>query len=378
MFFYIHDKCPINALKEVTQGVFLDKGWSKHKDIWYKGYSTDCKLSESLYDIIQGYEPRGKWCVIYNKEVYHPTFRGFPMYITEDDALTNIKFDGSSTCLYTEDEPDVESILSMEEASMIIGDILLENTINFYKYNNIPEMNVLFSAGLDTLTSWAVFDHYTKNYNLTAYLPKEGEYTLHKFLGRIREYESDLVDKVSNDYWGYDVSSCFKKTNWYLTGYYAEVIQFRDGEAINALANYQGKKIEQVANETDYLYWFLKRPNIVERYKNSNLQFATEKHLKDYLWSTLFYDHQMWHIDNNMTFNPFFDIRIPKTVYRMSIDDITRNAVTGQIQKNIVNRFNPQLLSLCSDYKNEGDIWGNFIKNWPTIKLDPKVKINIR
>jgi hypothetical protein len=85
----------------------------------------------------------------------------------------------------------------------------------------------------------------------------------------------------------------------------------------------------------------------------------------------------MWHVDNNMTFNPFFDVRIANTMVHLSLEDITKNCTTGLIQRKIVERFNPQLLSLLADYKNERNIWGNFKKNWPNIKLDPLVKIKL-
>ena len=377
MFFHIGNSSPMQAMNKVADRLFLDKGWKSVDNIWYKGYSVDCSLADSLLKILDGYQPQGKWCVIHEEKVYHPILRGFPLY-KHNDELTNIATVGYGIVSYDAPAVPDESYITLDEAAKIIGDILLENTINFYKYNDVPHMNVLYSAGLDTLTTWAVIDSYTKDYTLTAYLPKQDDITLHKFLGRIREYDSDLVDYISSKHWGYDVASTFIDTNWYATGYYAETYQYRDGEAINALANYQGKRIDELAKETDYLYWFLKRPNVVAKYKDSMEEYYDSEALKKFLYSTIFYDHQHWHIDNNMTFSPFADIRIPQTIHRMSVEDITLNCTTGLVQRKIVERFNPQLLSLLSDYKNEKDIWGNFNKNWSSIKLDPNVKINLR
>ena len=378
MFFYIGNTSPIQALQNVSERLYLDEGWSQLDDIWYKGYSTDCVLSETLADIIKGYQPAGKWCVIHNENVYHPVLRGFPLYRTEDNSLTNLKFDNSTDVYYDEPVmPVVKEYISLDEASEIIGDVLLENTIGFCKHNNIDEMNVLYSAGLDTLTAWAVLDYCTKDYTLNIHVPNSSDNNFHKRMGRIREYENDLTQKVSKEHWGYDISSFYKETNWYLTGYYAETIQFRDGEAINALANYQGKHIYSLANKDDYLYWFLKRPNIVEKYKNFMMKFSDETELKEFLFTTIYYDHQMWHMDNNMTFNPFFDVRITNAMVQLTVEDITKNCTTGLIQRKIVERFNPQLLSLLADYKNEKNIWENFKKNWPNIKLDPLVKVNL-
>jgi hypothetical protein len=378
MFFFIGDTPPLESLEKVDDRLYLDKGWGNQGSIWYKGYSTECKLSDSLQSILQGYQPAGKWCVIHNEKVHHPKLRGFP-FCKSDNNQTNLLIENykSIACIL---EPNITNeTLSLDEASIIIGDILLENTKNFFKYNDIKEMNVLYSGGLDTLTSWAVLDNVTKNYILNIYVPKEADkdLSLHHKQGRIREYTSDLIEKISKDHWGYRISSCYTNTNWYLTGYYAEVLQFRDAEAITALANYKNKYIDELAKPHEYLYWFLKRP-ILDKYKKTMLTFTDDGDLKKYLYNTIFVDYQMWHFDNNLTFNPFFDIRITDVMMKLSIDDIIINAINGTIQKNIVKRFNPQLLSILSDYKNEKNVFGNFRKNFSSIKLHDNVKVNLR
>lgn len=377
MFFYIGDNCPIRLTK-VEPRLFLDDGWDYQTGVWYKGYSTECKLKDCLSDIISGYQPAGKWCAIHNGKVYHPNLRGFPMYRNAESA-TNLNLDGYEAVVYDNFQPDTYADeLTIEQASLLIGDILVENTKNFYKYNNPESMIMLFSGGLDTLTAWAVIDQVTKDYTVSLHIPKEGETTVLEWLGTERNYSSDLMDKVTKDYWGYHHANFYKEKNWNITGYYAEVYTYRDGEAINAIANYYGKRIDQLANETDYLYWFLKRPNVVEKYRDSMLEFSDDLALKRFLWETIWYDHQMWHLDNNLMFSPFADLRIPKIVNRMSIEDIAKNCVSGQIQRNIVSRFRPELLSLLSDYKNEGALWANFLQNFKEDMIGPDTKIIYR
>ncbi len=305
--------------------------------------------------------------------------RGFPIY-QFNNILTNLKLDGFSILVYPTPEPDdYSSDLTIEQASTLIGDILVENTRNLYKYNNLSDITVLFSAGLDTLTAWAAADQVTKNYTLSIHVPTIKDKTFLETMGAEREYASDLMDKITTDYWGYRHACFYKEANWNITGYYAEVYTYRDGAAINAIANYHGKRIDELATENDYLYWFLKRPNIVEKHRNSILEFSGEVDLKKFLWSTIWYDHQMWHLDNNLAFSPFADLRIPNIVNRMSISDIAKNAVSGQIQKNIVKRFRPDLLCLLSDYKNEKAVWANFRKNFDQGKLiGPNTKIIYR
>lgn len=377
MFFYIGDDCPIKSMKQVEPRLFLDDGWNQKSDIWYKGYSTDCVLADVLDFIVGGYQPSGKWCAIHKDQIYHPVLRGFPVYEL-DCNKTNLKLEGYDIKIYPSIQPTEDNTLSLDEVSYEICKILVENTENFYKYNVVHDMTVLFSAGLDTLTSWAILDKITKNYTLSIHVPTNQDRTLLERQGTQREYGSDLIDKVSEDYWGYYHACFYKETNWNITGYYAEVYTYRDGVAINALANHQGKKIYELANEEDYLYWFLKRPNIVETYKDSLMKFDSDKDLKTYLWSTIWYDHQMWHLDNNLFFCPFADIRIPNLMNRLSIEDITKNCVSGQIQKNIVGMLRPDLLPLLSDYKNEKDIWKNFRANFNEAMVHPDTKLIYR
>lgn len=379
MFFYIGKEIPVNSLTKVQDNLFLDQGWSEINGIWYKGYSTDCKLSDSLLEIVKGYKPAGKWCVIHDNQIFYPALRGFPLYTRGEDK-TNLKLDGYEAEIYeTAEMPNSEPTLSLDEASVLIGDILVENTKNLYKYNDIGNMTSLCSAGLDTLTVWTVLDQVTKEYDFSLYVPTIDDVVdMRLFNGTRRNYSSELLNKIEKDYWGYYHANFYKEHNWNITGYYAEVYTYRDGEAINAIAKYYGKQIDELASETDYLFWFLKRPNIVEKYRDSTLEFSNEVDLKKYLWSTIWYDHQMWHLDNNLNFSPFADLRIPTIVNRMSVEDIAFNCVSGQLQRNIINRFKPEALSLLSDYKNAQDVWGNFRANFNESMLHPNTKIIYR
>jgi hypothetical protein len=371
MFFYIGTNCPVQALNEVQPNLFLDKGWKEKYGIWYKGYSTDCRLEDSLLGIVDGYKPNGKWCAIYKGQIFYPTLRGFPIF-SDGTTFTNIKIDGFEWATYEHNQVmTIGSQITLEEASHMIGDILLENTKNFFRYNDVTNLTFPFSAGLDTMTCWAILEYSNDTaYKTFVHLPINTDDTVQKVMGTRREYESDLINKTDKDYWGYTHSSWNNDLSWYIGGYYAETFQYRDGEAINALANYQGKHIDELASENDYLYWFLKRPSL-DRYKQSMLKFENDIELKQYLFNTIFYDHQMWHLDNNIVFSPFFDIRIPQVMNRLSVEDLTKNCVSGVIQRNIIKRFCPELLPLLSDFKNEKAVWANFRKNIGS--LDPEL-----
>lgn len=384
MFFYIGKSTPLISMACVADNLYLDKGWTSANisdtQIWYKGYSTDCNLSSSIDSILQGYRPNGKWCVITKQssvlELIHPTHRGFPLFNRNND-FTNLKLDGFTHINFSLPDPEVRPRLSLDEATYIIGNLVLENIENFYKYNSIHRMNVLFSGGLDTLTVWSLLDNITPMYNLDIYIPKDTDNTLAKYSNATSDYDSDLIDHVRKKYWGYEISRLFAKPNWNITGFYAERHQLREVTNGLAYAQYLNKSMDELIEETDYLYHFLKRPDIAKQ-KIEAPNFVDEGHVKKWCYHSIESDNQMWHIDNNFHFSPLFDRRITETVYRLSIDDLLFNLKHGHIQKEIIKRFKPSFLPLLSDYKNSHDIFGNFKKNWKNVKLNPRVNISLR
>lgn len=366
MFFYIGQDCPIKSVAKVADNLFLDKGWScqniSNTNYWYKGYSTDCVLSEHISDIVNGYKPNGKYAVISeNGNIYHPLLRGFPVYTNKENIKTNIPLDNLVDDYYDTQKIKRKSTISLEEASIQINRILKENVINFFRYNKIEKLNVLFSAGIDTLTAWSIVDNLGYDYNLHINTPKPKNN-----FGTKQEYESDLIDLCRKKFWGYTMTSCYLKENWYITGFYSERVQLREVSQGHAIANYVGKKLHEIPNRKDYLYYFLQRPstkiNLEPTYKN-------EDEVLDHCNGSVYYDHQMWHIDNNYHFSPFSDLRITEIINQLTLDDIVSNALNAVIQRNIIEYNRPDFLQLLSDYKNEGNIWANYKKNFDKIVL---------
>lgn len=384
MFFYIGKESPIASLTQVQENLFLDQGWSEISGIWYKGYSTDCRLSDALVDIVKGYKPDGKWCVIEDGIVYHPSLRGFPIFTNGSDFTNLLGLPNFETVLYPDpfELPAVDTYISLDEASHILEEILISNTRNFYKYNDIVDEVVIASAGLDSTTAWAVTDFIKKDYTVSIHpraVPAVIDANAHlEFIGTAREYHSDLLDNIKS-HWAYAFINIYKNKNWVFAGYYAETYEFRDGMALNALANYKNKRINEIAEPNNYLYKYLTRRDIINHYIDKPMMaFSSEEELRKYIWSTLWYDNQMWHVDNNMFFSPFFDIRVPQTVFRMSMDDIYTNALEGTLQRQIISRCKPELLSIVSKYKNHGEVWENFNDNFSLDWFSPETKIIIR
>ena len=374
MFFYIGNNCPIKSLIQVSSNIFIDQGWLikvyNGQIVYYKGYSTECILGESIEKILQGYKPAGKWAVITNQgSIYYPKIRSFPIY-NNGTNRTNIPLEGYDVEIYDIEKitrPDIK--ISLDSAAFKINDILTNNVHNFLKYNNVDTLRVLYSAGLDSLTVWSIVDNLGYPYDLYVHIPK-GNSTHKDIFGVKQEYESDLIPLLRKKFWGYKMTSCFKNKNWYTTGFYSERFQLREVSTGHAFANYYNKNLWDIPKKSDYLYHFLQRP---ECKKNTAPKFSNESDLLDWCNESVYYDYQMWHIDNNFHFSPFCDIRITEVINQLSLEDIITNALTACIQKKIIQLNNEAFLTLLGDYKNSGPMWHNFTKNFKNITLKSRI-----
>jgi len=230
MFFYIGHQKPIQNLNQAAENLYLDDGWNHIKiydhDIYYKGYSTQCNLFSNLENILNNYQPAGKWCVLVksaknNIEIKHPKLRGFPLY-SDSVNFTNLKLPEFKYVQYDIDLPTDDSPISLDNAAVAIKNIILENIQNFLKYNFVDKLNLLFSGGIDTLTVWAALDNITPLYNLDIYIPKANDISLLERSDATADYQSDLIEHVRKNFWGYNISRFYKHTNWNLTGFYSE------------------------------------------------------------------------------------------------------------------------------------------------------------
>ena len=345
---------------------------------YFKGYSTECNIKNSLNAIIyDNYRPRGKWAVIHNNSLYHSILRGFPLYVY-DGNLTNLKLSNYDTIVNTVNLSVSSKHITLEEATSQIQTILTENISGFLKYNNQPHINVLVSAGLDTLTSWTILDSLTSNYTLDIYIPKKNEPSRNSWLNVFEEYQSDLIDFVRKTHWGYEITKIKKETNWYITGFYAELMQLRTMRCVQGLAKFLNKSPNDLINIGDYVHLFLQRPTSKNFGDIPN--FNNEQEFKVWCYQALTGDFQMWHLGNNYHFSPFYDERIAQVSSCLSLDDMLLNMREGYVQRQILINIKPEMLTLLSDYKNHGDVFKNFTDNWELVKstLSPNIKIDLR
>jgi hypothetical protein len=79
-----------------------------------------------------------------------------------------------------------------------------------------------------------------------------------------------------------------------------------------------------------------------------------KKSVTDYILGMCLNDHQHWHLGNTLTFTPFKDIRILSTMLEMEKTDLAFCIADARLQRTLIARNNPALLSCLDQYKNQG------------------------
>lgn len=348
MFFYIGKNCEL--LVQVDDNLYLDKGWSKKGNVYYKGYSCECSIGESIDDIIHGYKPNGIWAVIYNNHVYHSTLRGFPLY-QKDKDFTNIPNLENFNIVYDDLNWTLDyNELSIVEVTEKVLSVLTENINGFAKFNN-EKLKILLTGGLDSTVVWA--------------LAKDLQgIELVKTPHKTRTYTSDLINHLNKNHWAYNIIDIIDKKVFNLTGFSAEVMTMRGYDVFNMLCQKNQTNLYDILDENDYMYHFLHRKKL-KQHLSEKVKVLEDWRLS--LLKTLEVDYYIWHLDNNFHFVPFYDKRIPEICVRLSYNNLLENCRNGIIEREIIKKINPKFLSLISQYKNYGNVFENLDKNFKTI-----------
>lgn len=368
MFFYIGEHQD-NYLTKVHDRLYLDDGWNYVDNIWFKGYVLGSDLRNEIASIVKGATPKGIWCLIKfngtDYDIYYPNPRGFPLY-KQNNEITNLKL------LNFIQENDhfsyYDDTLSYNDVVKRVKNALVENCKNHY---NNKKVYIHCTGGIDSLSIVSIFEYANIPYSIYFTSPRDlttRTKDVRFWEGSVTEYESALIKKLRVDFWGYEILSNFKEPKILITGFYGDEYVCRGPYQLNLLANVFTKNILDVVTENDYMYSYLQKLN--KKNNNFTIQPITEFQAKSKIKKELAMDHQIWHLDNTLTFCPYFDERIINDVLSMPADEIIKNSIDATLQKNIIEICYPNLLILLDDQKNSKSGRFNFINNKDKVNLN--------
>jgi len=334
-----------------------DNGWIQSGTTFYKGYDENyCKIIVNDTGAI----------------IKHSTPRSFPLWHQEgiitnidstlstqawsDDAV-NIDISGKITVAKSNIDLAVpKELLTIHQAQERIRQLLDK------KLKQVPNKIKLFcSGGLDTLLLYSMFSTQSK---IEFELLVDEHYEQDKFT---KTNQSEL-----SKFWGYKQIHHWSNPTWIATGSHGDEYFLRGPLIIAMLTAWNNINFsELLANNPDcyHYYHFNKYTKLWKDSWDNRHQLKKEYPTVDLLHrqiiNILVNDHQHWHLGNTLTWTPYKDINIAKILLQCDINELIPQFLDGQLSKNLIVDYNPDIINYLSKYKNYNsrENLPNLIKN---------------
>lgn len=326
-----------------------DSGWQRTSNTFYKGYRDNCCTIQITNNSIN---------------VDHSLPRSFPLwfqhkFITNlypgdwqhawaDDGLA-IKYDGEIVARKLKLDltvPEVE--LSVDQALKQIVQHLNNSSEDLFNYRN-KNLKLFCTGGLDTFLLYGMLAAYGIEFDLI----KDEHYALDEFV---------MTNQPALDaYWSYNPKQMHHwiDPTWLATGGCGDEYFLRGPAVIAMLTAWHNINFGQLLSENPNAYHYHHFDKYNKLWQDSwdnrqtlQSQYPTRKQLNQHIIDHLLNDHQHWHLGNVTTWTPFKNINLAKILLQCNIQDLLPQFLDGQISKQIIKHYSPQLLDFVSTYKN--------------------------
>ena len=315
--------------------LYLDKGWTKHENYFYKGFSSS-------------------WCKIYFDPIIRietNKLRDFPIY-HNNDSVTNfqqldkivpvdgiVEIDKEIKISYIENfYPSPTNVQhTFKECRELLYDALIEN-IGSFAANNKRTVYIPEQGGIDTLTVRSVFDHLGVDYETFDLPSKQPEM-------------SRVGTELAKNHWGFrQVQE--KEDSVIVTGFYGDEWILRNPYYAHVILSGRGVNITEEFDKTEncYMKGFFEKNYRKKCSKSSDT--SIEK-----LMTQICNDFQIWHLHNTYFFSPLKQMSL-LALLSADTQTVIDQATDAKLSKSIIEECSPKLLGLIDPLKNQHDpVW---------------------
>jgi len=384
MFFKLAKQPEQNFPNQYQLGSLIlntDNGWHRvrldHKIFVYKGYLENAAWSAEFLLSIQDHQQRGNFTVFcfdtdtLQISIYTNQWRGFLMWYEPQQWLSNL--DRSSHTVWNDSTVVIEPDLSMIETKIdIIGDtyhdqidlarakidldaIIDERVRGFLISNQLP-LKVFCSGGVDSTLVWSYIKQHTQDYELIL----ENRIQWDEFWCRNQK-------KITREFWAYQQIHHWLEPCVLTSGAPGDEFMFRSPTTVNLWCMYHDIDIFDLLRDSTALHhgYFMQEKHqklFAQQHQDRSLDAVMALSMPEfsrYLLNIISNDCQHWHLGNTLTFTPLRDLRIFKTLLRLSPGDLTPQILNSSISRQLIADNDQSLLAVMSDIKNVGESLAN-------------------
>lgn len=348
--------------------------WTTAGSVHFKGYCLEHPLQQTLAQaLLEDPTPRfaGNFAAIISHRsgsvtVTHDRDRAFPLiWDPERRQLGNIGTqDGCNIwadAVATVD-PQADVVEHRWDPGRAVGTPLsmsaavdtlfarLTQTFSYLKHYDRGPIRLFFSGGIDTLTCLALLRYLD--------IPHDMVWAEHFEYDR---FTTSFVPQFRRDarYWGYQQIHHWRQPGMLVTGGCGDEMFMRGPATVNMMLMHLGMEMSDLLQPTDYHWDYFQQAKNQKIYQSQqsdtvllqDLQSPAGTHAR--IIDTMLNDHQHWHLGHTLTFTPFKDLEILRTVLRLDSQDLQRQMANAELQREIIQRCDPALLAYLSPRKND-------------------------
>jgi hypothetical protein len=311
--------------------IYLDQGWSREDDYFFKGISSS-------------------WCKIYfNGPIRIETnkFRDFPIYhdgaclsnfnklehVVPADGIPSI-VEGMVEISYIKDfYPKIPNDqLSFKDCKDILYDAVIENVGTFVA-NNKKETMIPDQNGVDTLLVRSAFDHIGADYQLFSF--------------DRRPKLSSLGDHLAESFWGFSQVPEYND-KVVVSGFYGDEWILRNPYYAHVLLSTRGITITDKFDSMEDCYM----KKYFETYRNK-CSVPSDKSREELL-TQICNDFQIWHLNDTTFLSPLKHETL-LTLLAADSETIVSQVTNATLSKSVIESLNPNLLDKLDTHKNQHD-----------------------
>jgi hypothetical protein len=311
--------------------IYLDQGWSREDDYFFKGISSS-------------------WCKIwFNGPIRIETnkFRDFPIYhdgaglsnfnklehVVPADGIPSIDR-GKVEISYIEGfYPKIPNDqLSFKDCKDILYDAVIEN-VGTFAANNKKEIMMPDQNGVDTLLVRSAFDYIGVDYKLFSF--------------DRRPKLSSLGNHLAESLWGFTQVPEYNDTV-VVSGFYGDEWILRNPYYVHLLLSTRGISITDKFDSMEDCYM----KKYFETYRNK-CSVPSDKSREELL-TQICNDFQIWHLNDTMFLSPLKHETL-LTLLAADSETIVSQVTNATLSKAIIQSLNPNLLDKLDTHKNQHD-----------------------
>lgn len=334
--------------------VSYDNGWIGSENRLFKGYKFN--FTESWIEL------KFENDVLY---LNHSKLRPFPLW-RNNQVITSLKINDLDEPIWVDQTnlrilqnlkiefnflPFINDFKIVPTTKSEVIDAILKSLISKIKEINQMDFDpkIFITGGIDTVGLFSALLNNHTHFEIIDYEHLEYDYFI-----------NTNFNSIKDNHWAYNQLHHWKNPTVLISGAYGDEYFMRGPNTISLWASWNDINIIDLLKKSNgyHVKYFLKESNLKifeQNWKNrSQIKelYPTKQDLFNQILNININDHQHWHLGNTITWTPYQDLEYTKLILGLNDEELLKQIIDANINKEIIRFLNSDCLKLLSEFKN--------------------------